>query len=81
MDIESYKGNIYEGFSNWRFIVIKESPIYGHVEIKLLNRPNFISSCDVIKGHAVIGPESFKNCKIISSNDIMEYIKIRLIYY
>jgi hypothetical protein len=82
MDIESYKHNIYEGtgFFNWRFVIIREYSRKDYIEIKLLNKPNFISCCDVIKGHAVINLEYFKDCKIISGNNIIEYLKIMLIY-
>jgi hypothetical protein len=79
MDIESYKHNIYENYYNWRFVVIRKYPIGSHIEIKLLNRPDFISCCDVMKGHAVISLKSLKDCKIISGNNIMEYLKVMLI--
>ena len=84
MNIESCKGNIYTGISNWRFIIIRDYTKLRdktkYLEIKILNRPDFPSSCDVIKGHAVIHKTSLKNCKIITGNNIMEYLKIMLIY-
>lgn len=80
MNIEYSTHIIYKGISDWKFIIIKEfSARSHHIEIKILNRPDFISRCGAKKGHAVINAHSLKSCTIVEDNrNITEYLKSHL---